>query len=87
MTRCLHCNVNRDAHASPLRQGGVSQVLKNELFNAGILDGLVDLAMDQTTRDRCPVVQGEDEVLQVRHDGAVLLLGPYLLEDFAGFGC
>jgi hypothetical protein len=45
------------------------------------------LAMDQTTRDRCPVVQGEDEVLQVRHDGAVLLLGPYLLEDFAGFGC
>jgi hypothetical protein len=63
----LHGHAYGNSSARPFGEGGVSQVVKDELFNAGCLDRLFDVRAEHIRRDRRAVRPGEHELVDVRN--------------------
>ena len=79
VTARFHRYVHGDPLACPLREGGVSQVVKNEFLDARLPERLFYLIVYQPLGDLRAIVQGEHEPAQIRHYGAAFLVGLDLL--------
>jgi hypothetical protein len=80
----FHGYIDPYALARPLGQRRVSQVVEDKLLDPCLFERLFDLAANQATRDRRPVAQGKNEVLQVRDNTSGFPLVFYLFDDLAG---